>query len=239
MLKKRLTREIASDLFWNEQILGFIIEVFKNLQKDPMGYLQKYRFMIGTSDSVLSSGYFSLLDINLSQLLFEFIHMFKDVQGTLESFYALEDHEKLRNVPNLPKHEKKAQFVLISLTRSSVYQKLKKQYYSEWKKQRIDLIHERYPERISQLDRKYHLQHKRRPRVKISQSIILCICFICLSALFVIKGIVNCQNFDPSFTHFIVATILFFTGIFFLTLIKTTNKPDKDKTNKKNRKKRK
>jgi hypothetical protein len=141
-LKRRLTKEIAWEFFVNEFCAMKIIKDFQNLQKDPIGYLDRHIFKTQVIQSVLSSGYYLKLDFNLSQLILEFAQRLKIVQYELERFFSLEDDQKIMpiNLGHLERGESDSKRLLYDLSRK--LKKLKKKYYKNWQKHRAKQFEE-------------------------------------------------------------------------------------------------
>lgn len=143
-IKKRVIKEIAFELIFNERIAKMIIEDFQELQKNPCGYLRRHRFFTQVIDSVISSAYFVNLNVDLFQLIAEFVQRFRNIQAEQDGFYALESDDKMRNIINLPVHERNARVLLHDLQKSKKFKELKSKHEKEWINTRKEFINERF-----------------------------------------------------------------------------------------------
>ena len=143
-LKKRLTKEIAYELIFNELSAELMINDYKQLQKNPTTRLRYHIFFTQAVDSVLSSGYFVKMSFDLVQLIMEFNQRFKNIQYELQSFFKLNDDKKIINLSTLLKKEENAQILLNDLQKSEMFKKLKNKYYQKWLKTRAKDIKERF-----------------------------------------------------------------------------------------------
>lgn len=155
-LKKRLTKELAFEFFFNERIAEKIIKDFQNLRRNPCEHLMRHKFKTQVISRYLSPEYFVSLDSNLTDVVFEFDLRFQRVQYELNSFFKLEDDQKTHplNLAHLEAGELDSRLLLDDLIKLKKLKELKKKYYKKWIKQRMKRMEERYNKKINKKNKK-------------------------------------------------------------------------------------
>lgn len=128
ILKRRLIKELAWELFFNDFVIVKIIQDFKNLQDNPITYLGKHHFLTNIIDTIISSGFFTRMNFNLVQFIIKFRQRFKNIQYELDSFFTLTDEDKLKdlNLVLLLRGESVSKRLLKDFRESETLKKLKK-----------------------------------------------------------------------------------------------------------------
>lgn len=131
-LTKKLTKEVAFELFAEEVCLSGNISRFNSLIQNPIGTTTMGRFSLIIIDATLSSGYFINFEHKFNDFLFSIYTRFKNINFEIEQFMKLPDRYKRDNISLLESGKRHCMEAFESFQSSNIFIDLKKKYLKEW-----------------------------------------------------------------------------------------------------------
>lgn len=132
ILKKKLTKEIAFELFSQQVVLSGVISDFNYLVKNPTGKTSVRRFSLIIIDALLSSGYFTNFDHKFNDFVFSMYKRLKNIDFELDQFMSLPNEHKGANIKLLEAGKRHSIEAFEILKNSKIFNDLRRKYLKEW-----------------------------------------------------------------------------------------------------------